>query len=79
MVLPQDAEGDPVAAAFGDDVAAEAEWRALPASFERVTIAKAKGGPDAGVIGAGLLARKEHALLRAEGDTARSPTLEGGS
>jgi len=64
---------------FLDAAIAEAASRALPAGFERVTIARAKGGPDAGVIGAGLLARKEHALADAEGDTAPSPTLEGGS
>ena len=64
---------------FLDAAIVEAGRRALPAGFERVTIAKARGGPDAGVIGAGLLARKEHALVRAERDTARSPTMEGGS
>lgn len=56
----------------------EAASRALPAGFAKVTITQAKGGPDAGVIGAGLLARKEYALRNAEVDTARSPTLEGG-
>jgi glucokinase len=56
----------------------EAAARALPAGFERVSISRAKGGPDAGVIGAGLLARQEYARSCAEGDTARSPTLEGG-
>ena len=64
---------------FLDVAVEEACGRALPAGFERVTIGRAKGGADAGVIGAGLLARKEYALARAEVDTARSPTLEGGS
>jgi glucokinase len=64
---------------FLDVAVAEARSRALPAGFARVTVDCAKGGADAGVIGAGLLARKEYALARAEGDTARSPTLEGGS
>jgi glucokinase len=64
---------------FLDRAIAEAASRALPAGFARVTIAKARGGADAGVIGAGILARKEHALARGEGDTARSSTVEGGS
>jgi glucokinase len=64
---------------FLDTAIAEAQSRALPAGFERVTIARAKGGPDAGVIGAGLLAAKEHALALAGRDTARSQSLEGGS
>jgi glucokinase len=63
---------------FLDRAIAEAGSRALPAGFERVAITVAKGGADAGVIGAGLLASKEHALARAELDTAASPTLEGG-
>ncbi|MFL5896409.1 MAG: ROK family protein [Thermoleophilaceae bacterium] len=63
---------------FLDRAIAEAGSRALPAGFERVTIGRAKGGADAGVIGAGLLARKEYARANAEVDTARSPTLEGG-
>jgi glucokinase len=62
---------------FLDRTIAEAGARALPPGFERVKIGLAKGGPDAGVIGAGLLASKEHAPARAAGDTA-SPTLEGG-
>ena len=62
---------------FLDTAIAEAQTRALPAGFERVAISEAKGGPDAGVIGAGLLASKEYARARADGDTA-SPTLEGG-
>jgi hypothetical protein len=37
----------------------EAGARALPAIFERVSISLARGGPDAGVIGAGVLAEHE--------------------
>jgi glucokinase len=63
---------------FLDTAIAEAQSRALPAGFERVTISLAKGGADAGVIGAGLLALNEHARTRLEGDTPPSPTLERG-
>jgi glucokinase len=63
---------------FLDTAIEEAAWRALPAGFERVTISLAKGGPDAGVIGAGLLAEKEYAREHATLDTAQSPT-EGGT
>jgi glucokinase len=37
----------------------EASFRALPALWRRVTVALAEGGPDAGVIGAGVLAAQE--------------------
>src|SRR3954454_14032488 len=50
----------------------EARSRALPAGFERLTVSLAKGGRDAGVIGAGVLAQKEHALAGGERDTART-------
>jgi hypothetical protein len=50
----------------------EARSRALPAGFERLTVSLAKGGPDAGVIGAGMLAAKELTLASGERDTARS-------
>jgi glucokinase len=63
---------------FLDTAVSEAQTRALPAGFERVTISLAKGGADAGVIGAGLLAQNEHARTGVEGDTAPSPTLERG-
>jgi glucokinase len=46
----------------------EAAARALPALWRRVTIAPARGGADAGVIGAGVLAATE--LERARRDTA---------
>jgi glucokinase len=39
----------------------EAASRALPALWERVNVSLAKGGADAGVIGAGLLAAHEAA------------------
>src|SRR3954452_19418128 len=60
---------------FVDAALEEAHSRALPAGMARVAISLAKGGPDAGVIGAGIMAQKEHALANGERDTARSPTL----
>ena len=53
---------------FMDAARREARSRALPALFERVSIAPAKAGPAAGVIGAGILAAQE----LAGGDTAAS-------
>jgi glucokinase len=52
---------------FLEQAVREAGGRALPALFERVRIATANAGNDAGVIGAGLLAAQELAL---SGDTA---------
>jgi glucokinase len=49
---------------FLETAVAEARSRALPALFERVSIATANAGNDAGVIGAGLLAAQELALNR---------------
>lgn len=49
---------------FLEAAVAEARSRALPALFERVSIATANAGNDAGVIGAGLLAAQELALNR---------------
>lgn len=63
---------------FLDAAVEEARKRALPAGFERVTVSLAKGGPDAGAIGAGVMAQKEHTLATSERDTARSPIPEGG-
>src|SRR3954470_7941955 len=57
---------------FLDTAIEEARSRALPAGFERLTVSLAKGGSDAGVIGAGVLAQQEHALAGSERDTARS-------
>src|SRR3954447_1749352 len=59
---------------FLDTAIQEARSRALPAGFERVKFALAKGGSDAGVIGAGVLAQMEHALTMGERDTAPSKT-----
>jgi glucokinase len=53
---------------FLDTARQEAAARALPALWKRVTISLARGGADAGVIGAGLLAATE--LERARRDTA---------
>jgi glucokinase len=53
----------------------EAASRALPALWERVAVGIARGGAEAGVIGAGLLAAQE---LKGEGrDTAHTRTTEG--
>jgi glucokinase len=54
---------------FLDRAVQEAESRALPALWRRVTIALAEGGADSGVIGAGVLAALETARDR---DTAKS-------
>jgi glucokinase len=53
---------------FLEQAKEEAAARALPALWKRVTISLARGGADAGVIGAGLLAATE--LERARRDTA---------
>lgn len=52
----------------------EAASRALPALWERVSVGVARGGTDAGVIGAGVLGGQE---LSAERDTARTEATEG--
>jgi glucokinase len=54
---------------FFETACREAEARALPALIANVSIGLAKGGADAGVIGAGVLAAQEVARTR---DTARS-------
>ena len=58
---------------FLDTAVAEARSRVLPALTDRVTVEVARGGADAGVIGAGLLAALEHG----SGDTAGQATAEG--
>ena len=58
---------------FLDKAVAEARSRVLPALTDRVTVDVARGGADAGVIGAGLLAALEHG----SGDTAGQATAEG--
>ena len=60
---------------FLDRAREEAKARALPALADRVRIRLAKGGPDAGLIGAGLLAAQE--LKGNKGDTAGANTREG--
>jgi glucokinase len=61
---------------FFDRALEEAGDRALPALWERVSVSLARGGADAGVIGAGVLAA--HELEAAERDNAReTPTTEG--
>ena len=61
---------------FLDRAIQEAEVRALPALWNRVTVALAEGGADAGVIGAGLLAALEHARER-DTDRSKATTSEG--
>ena len=56
---------------FLDTAIGEARSRALPAGCERLKVSLARGGSDAGVIGAGFLAQKEHALAPGERDTAQ--------
>ena len=58
---------------FLDRAVAEARSRVLPALADRVVVEVARGGADAGVIGAGLLAALEHG----SGDTAGQATAEG--
>ena len=61
---------------FFDRAVQEAGARTLPALWKRTTVALAEGGPDAGVIGAGLLAALE---LDRERDTElpKATTSEG--
>src|SRR3954463_15960903 len=59
---------------FLDRAREEAVSRALPALADRVRIQLAQGGPDAGLIGAGLLAAQEIDKKR---DTAGATTREG--
>jgi glucokinase len=54
----------------------EAEARALPALWERVSVELAEGGADAGVIGAGLLAAIEMERDR-DTETAKATTSKG--
>ena len=68
--------GSSAADLFLDTAIEEARSRALPAGFERLTVALAKGGPDASVIGAAVLAQQEYALAR-NTDGTRTPGGEG--
>jgi glucokinase len=69
--------GSSAADLFLDTAIEEARRRALPAGFEHVKFSLAKGGSDAGVIGAGFLAQKEHALAHGERDTAPTAANPG--
>ena len=62
------------ASLFLDTAVQEARSRALPAIVERVQIGVAQAGPEAGVIGAGLLASLEHGANR---DTDETTGTEG--
>jgi glucokinase len=64
---------------FLDTAVGEAERNTLPALWERTTVGLARGGADAGVIGAGVLAAQE---LERSGDTGNpgeptETTIEG--
>jgi glucokinase len=61
---------------FLDRAVQEAGARALPALWKRVNVALAESGADAGVIGAGVLARLELARDRDTGQT-KATTREG--
>jgi glucokinase len=61
---------------FLEQAEREAAARALPALWRRVTIGPARGGADAGLIGAGVLAAQE--LAAASRDTeAETASREG--
>ena len=60
---------------FLDAARREATGRALPSIVRRVTISPARAGPDAGLIGAGLLAQQEYAA--AQQTDRRSPIARG--
>jgi glucokinase len=59
---------------FLETARSEAAARALPKLFERVEIGLARGGADAGVIGAGVLGAQE---LARSGDTSQATSNEG--
>ncbi len=61
---------------FLDRAVQEASVRALPALWKRVSVQLAEGGADAGVIGAGVLARLELARDR-DTDHSKATTTEG--
>jgi len=61
---------------FFDRAVQEAGARTLPALWKRTTVALAEGGPDAGVIGAGLLAALEMERER-DTDLPKATTTEG--
>jgi glucokinase len=61
---------------FLDRAIQEANARALPALLSRTTIALAEGGPDAGVIGAGVLAAQEAAAQNRDTAPSHATTTE---
>jgi glucokinase len=61
---------------FFDRAIQEANARALPALYSRVTIAMAEGGPDSGVIGAGVLAAQEVAAQNRDTAPSHATTTE---
>jgi glucokinase len=61
---------------FFDRAIQEANARALPALLSRVTIAMAEGGPDAGVIGAAVLAAQEVAAQNRDTAPSHATTTE---
>jgi glucokinase len=61
---------------FFDRAIQEANARALPALLSRVTIAMAEGGPDAGVIGAAVLAAQEAAAQNRDTAPSHAKTTE---
>src|SRR3954452_8923210 len=63
---------------FLETAVEEARSRALPAGFEHLRVSLAKGGSDAGVIGAGVLGQKEQTLDNAGRDTDRAVKNLGG-
>jgi glucokinase len=63
-----------VADLFLDEARREAELRALPPILARVEISLARGGAEAGVLGAALLARDEHLALERDTSTTLAPT-----
>ena len=62
---------------FLETAVQEARSRVLPGLTDRVHVTVARGGADAGVIGAGLMAALEHAQPPGSGDTAHQSTAEG--
>jgi glucokinase len=62
---------------FLEQAEQEAGSRALPALWERVTIGVARGGPGAGLVGAGVLAAQELELANRDTETTTASTTEG--
>jgi glucokinase len=62
---------------FLEQAEREAESRALPALYHRVTVGVARGGSDAGLIGAGVLAAQELQLGTSDTRIETASTTEG--